>query len=212
MAQKYPNLTVIDHPVLQHKLGKLREKETRPVEFRELIHEISFFLAYECTRDLPSKTHEIETPWEKTKTQVASNRLTIASILRAGEGMLYGFMKVIPFASVGHIGIYRDKQIDSTIEYYFKLPHDVKGNQILLIDPLLATGDTALAAIERLKEYEVGQIHMITLLAAPIGVEKLLEYHPDVKITSAALERDLNEQGYILPGIGDAGDRIFGTL
>jgi uracil phosphoribosyltransferase len=169
-------------------------------------------MAYEATKNLSLKTVEIKTPLEKTKVQKIADQVCIASILRAGEGMVDGFISALPFASIGHIGIYRDKILNNTVEYYFKLPKNIKGAHILLIDPLLATGDTALAAIDRLKEYEVGSIQFVTILASPIGVKKILAEHPDVDILTLSIEREVNKDCYLLPGLGDAGDRIFGTL
>ena len=204
-------LHVIEHPVLSHKVGMLRNRNTTPHEFRQLFEELSGVLAYEVSRDLPLRSEEVETPLEKTHVQKIAESVIVACILRAGEGMLSGFLRALPSAQVGHIGIYRDKALHNTVEYYFKLPADPRGKRVYLLDPLLATGDTALAALDRLKEYEVGQITLITLLSAEVGLSKVHEAHPDVEIYTLSVERALNDRGYLLPGVGDAGDRLFGT-
>jgi len=209
MASK---LNVIKHPIFEHKLAILRNKNSSSFEFRQVFSELSGMLAYECTRDLKLKQHEIETPLEKTKVQSVGEDVVVACILRAGEGMLDGFLKALPFAQVGHIGIYRDKNLNNTVEYYFKLPQDVKGKKIFLLDPLLATGDTALAALERLKQYQVGPIKLVTLLTSQIGIDKVQAEHPDVEIFTLSVERALNDKGYLLPGVGDAGDRLYRTV
>ncbi len=203
---------VLEHPLLTHKLSILRDEKTSPFEFRQILNEISAMMAYEATKDLNVKSVSISTPLEKTTVHRISDEICIASILRAGEGMVDGFIKALPFASIGHIGIYRDKALNNTVEYYFKLPKKVKGARIILIDPLLATGDTALAAIDRLKEYEVGPIKFVNILSSSIGIKKILTEHPDVDILTLSIEREVNKSGYLLPGLGDAGDRIFGTI
>lgn len=203
--------TVLNHPLLQHDLTKLRDVSTTPVEFRHVMEQLSSLLAYEMTRDLELSPCEVQTPLERTMGSSVSDDLVIVSILRAGNGMLEGLLKMLPFSRVGHIGIYRDKFIGNTVEYYFRLPDKVAGKKILLADPLIATGDTALAAIDRLKEYEVGHIRFVSILASPQGVAKLKEHHPDVEIYTLSMERELTEKGYILPGLGDAGDRLYGT-
>lgn len=203
---------VLEHPVLRHKLSILRDANTSSFEFRQILNEISAMIAYEATKDLKVKSTTISTPLEKTVVHRISENVCIASILRAGEGMIDGFIKALPFASIGHIGIYRDKVLNNTVEYYFKLPKNIKGARIILIDPLLATGDTALAAIDRLKEYEVGPIKFVNILSSPIGIKKILAEHPDVDILTLSIEREVNKDGYLLPGLGDAGDRIFGTI
>jgi uracil phosphoribosyltransferase len=203
---------VLNHPVLTHKLSVLRDTKTSSFEFRQILVEISAMMAYEATKDLTLESVSISTPLEKTTVKKIADRICIASILRAGEGMIEGFIKALPFASIGHIGIYRDKILNNTVEYYFKLPKNVKGSKIILIDPLLATGDTALAAIDRLKEYEVGPIKFVNILSSPVGVKKILSEHPDVEILTLSIEREVNKDGYLLPGLGDAGDRIFGTI
>ncbi len=202
---------VIQHPVFSHKIGILRNKNTSSFDFRKVFEELSTMLAYEATRDLELKSEWIETPLERAQVERIAEEIVVACILRAGEGMLHGFLEALPFARIGHIGIYRDKNLHNTIEYYFKMPKDVRGKRVLLLDPLLATGDTALAAIERLKQYEVGSIRLITLLSARVGLSKVLAEHPDVEIYTLSIERELDENGYLRPGVGDAGDRLFRT-
>jgi len=206
------NVKVIDHPIIKHKLGMLRNKNATPHEFRQIFGELSQILAYESTRDLRLTSAEVETPMQKCKIERVGEEVIVACILRAAEGMLPGFMQALPFAKFGHIGIYRDKFMHQTIEYYFKLPADAKGKRLFLLDPLLATGDTCLAALDRLKQYEVGPIKVITVLTAKVGIDKVLEAHPDVEIYTLAIEEGLNDKGYLLPGLGDAGDRLFGTV
>lgn len=205
------NVNVIEHPVLLHKLSTLRDQSVSSYLFRRTLSEASRFLAYEATRDLELEIYEITTPLEKTEARRIKDKLIVIPILRAGLGMLDGFLDALPFASVGHVGIYRDKVMNHTVEYYFKLPEEHKGNNVLLVDPLLATGDTALATIDRLKEYEVGKIRFVTLLSCETGIKKVNERHPDVEIFTASVERELNDNGYLLPGLGDAGDRLFNT-
>jgi uracil phosphoribosyltransferase len=205
-------VTVIDHPIVRHKLGLLRNKHTKSHEFRQLFSELGQILAYEATRDLKLSSHEIETPMMKAKVQKVSEQIIVATVLRAAEGILPAFMQMLPFASFGHIGIYRDKNMNQTVEYYFKLPHDVKGRKLILLDPLLATGDTALAALDRLKQYQVGPIRVVTILSAKVGIDKIHAAHPDVEIFTLSIEKGLDERGYLLPGLGDAGDRLFGTM
>lgn len=206
------NVKVIEHPIISHKLGLLRNKNASAHEFRQLFGELSQILAYECTRDLKLVSAETETPLQKAKIQKVGEEVIVATILRAAEGMLPGFMQALPFARFGHIGIYRDKFMNQTVEYYFKLPAEVKGRRLLLLDPLLATGDTCLSALDRLKQYEVGSIKVITILTSKLGIEKVLAAHPDVEIYTLSVEDGLNEKGYLLPGLGDAGDRLFGTV
>lgn len=202
---------VVDHPIIRHKLGILRDKSTRPHEFRQILGELSHILAYEATRDLALARADIETPMQRTTVEKVSEPLVLASIYRAGEGMLGGFLQMLPFAAVGHIGIYRDKTMQQTVEYYFKLPDQMHGKKVLLLDPLLGTGDTCLAALDRLKQYEVGPIKVVTLLSAQTGLDKVMTSHPDVEVYTLSIEQGLNELGYLLPGLGDAGDRLFGT-
>lgn len=212
-AKKHTNqCQVISHPVLEHKLTLLRKKDTKPIEFRRLLREISCLMAYEATRDLKTAASKIDTPWEAMKAPLIDEKLLIVAIQRAGNGMLEGMMEMLPFGRVGHIGIYRDKFIKNTVEYYFRLPNEPEGQRVLVLDPLLATGDTAVAAVDRLKEFKVGPIHFVCVLAAPQGVEKLLSAHPDVTIHTLSVERELDVKGYIRPGLGDAGDRLYDTL
>lgn len=206
------NLKLIEHPILLDKLSTLRDKNTSSHSFRQTLSEISTFLAYEATRDLGTHDVPLETPLQKTKAPRIKEEVVIASILRAGEGMLEGFLKALPFARVGHIGIYRDKFMNNTVEYYFRIPETFKGKRTLVLDPLLATGDTALAALDRLKQYEVGPITWISVLSSHIGINKIHSAHPDVNIVTISIEKTLNEKGYLLPGLGDAGDRLFHTL
>ena len=203
---------VMDHPLIQHKLSLMRDQETGPKEFRELLNEISMLMAYEVTRDLPLKTIEIETPICRAQTQViAGKKLAIVPILRAGLGMVDGIMSLVPAAKVGHIGLYRDPNTLEPVEYYCKLPADAQEREILLVDPMLATGGSASAAIGFLKKRGCKNIKLMVLVAAPEGIEYLTNKHPDVEIYAGAVDKCLNENGYIVPGLGDAGDRIFGT-
>lgn len=206
------NCVILDHPVLQHHLTELRDRATEPPRFRRILGEISRFIAYEATRDLPSRKCDVETPMEKMKGAPAvSTDLLIVSVMRAGNGMLDSTLDLLPFAQVGHIGIYRDKFLNSTVEYFFRVPESAAGEPALLLDPLLATGDTAVSAIQRLKDYGVGEIRVLSLLASEQGLAKLYEAHPEVKVFCLSVERALNDSGYLLPGIGDAGDRLYGT-
>lgn len=203
---------IFEHPLIRHKLSRLREKDTKSHEFRVLVKEISLLLVFETTRDLPVREIEIETPLERTKGfRFEGERLVFVPILRAGLGILEGMLEVIPTAHVGHIGLYRDPKTLGSIEYYAKLPEDVSQSQIYVLDPMLATGNSAVAAIHRIKEYQPASIKFICILAAPEGIKALHDEHPDVPIYTAAVDRQLNEKGYILPGLGDAGDRLFGT-
>jgi uracil phosphoribosyltransferase len=206
-----PQFTRITHPVVRHKLSMLREKETSSHSFRLILEEISQFLAYEATRDLKVAPQAVETPLEKTHCDRVAEDLVLVSVLRAGNGMLDGMLRILPFATVGHIGIYRDKFLHSTVEYYLRMPKNVKGKRVLLLDPMLATGDSAIAAIKRLKEFEVGPIRFLTILCSEYALNRLHEEHPDVEIYSIDVERELNAQGYLLPGLGDAGDRLYDT-
>jgi uracil phosphoribosyltransferase len=207
-----PKVTVMHHPVLQHKLTLLRDKNISSMIFRQLVEEMSQMAAYEATRDLKTTLVPVQTPLENTKAPKISDQIALVAVLRAGLGMLNGMMKILPFATVGHIGIYKDRFVQATVEYYLRLPKLTKNHTILLLDPMLASGDTACAAVDRLKEYGVTKIRMITLLAAPQGVAKMNLLHPDVEIFTVSLERELNKKGYILPGVGDAGDRLFDTI
>lgn len=205
------NVKVIAHPLLQHKLTLLRDKNTQPWEFRSVMSELASLMAYEVTREIKVGEVEIETPLEKTSGLKVRSDLVLVSIMRAGNGMLEGLLRMLPFAAVGHIGIYRDKFINNTVEYYFRLPKDVKGKEILIADPLCATADTAVAALERLKQYGVGKIRFMCIVGSPQGLKRLSEAHPDIEIFTLSIDRELNEKGYILPGLGDAGDRLYGT-
>ncbi len=206
------SLTIVDHPLLRHKLGYLRDKNTSSAEFRDLVKEISRILAHEVMRDWKEMRNvDIETPIAKTTVQRIANPPVVVSIMRAGNGMLDAVLSMIPFASTGFIGVYRDKFIHSTVEYYFKMPSDIQGKQAILCDPLVATADTAIAAIERLKSYEVGNIRLLTILISDHAVKKIGEIHPDVQIFTVNVETEMNEQGYLVPGLGDAGDRLYQT-
>jgi uracil phosphoribosyltransferase len=203
---------ILDHPLIQHKLTHIRQKDTGTKEFRELVDEIATLMAFEATRDLPLDEVEIETPISKTKAKVISGKkLGIVPILRAGMGMLDGILKLIPAAKVGHIGLYRDPKTLKPVEYYVKLPTDVAERDFIIVDPMLATGGSAVEAINSLKKRGAKNIKFMCLIAAPEGVEAVTKAHPDVNIYIAALDERLNEKGYIVPGLGDAGDRLFGT-
>ena len=212
MQAQFPNLNVIHHPLVQHKLTFLRREETSTAGFRRLVKEISQMLCYEVTRDLPTENIAIRTPITEFASPVISGKKQcIVSILRAGNGMLDGMLELLQAARVGHIGLYRDPQTLEPVEYYCKVPNDIADRDVIVVDPMLATGNSAVAAISRLKEHGATRIKFVCLLAAPEGVKTMLEHHPDVMITTAALDKRLNEHGYIVPGLGDAGDRIFGT-
>lgn len=206
------NATVIDHPLVQHKLTLMRTKETPTAMFRELLRETSLLLLYEVARDLPLEMREIETPLEKMESPVlGGKKLCLISILRAGDGLLQGMLDLIPSARVGHIGLYRDHETLEAVEYYFKVPHSLDERLCIIVDPMLATAHSSIAAIHRVKAAGAKNLKFVCLLAAPEGIEALSKAHPDVAIYTAAIDRELNEYGYILPGLGDAGDRIFGT-
>ena len=206
------NVHVIDHPLIQHKLTLMRQKDTSTNSFRRLLNEISMLMAYEVTREMPTQLIEIETPLETMKSPVIEGRKTVfVSILRAGSGFLDGMLTVVPGARVGHVGLYRDPKTLVAVEYYFKMPHDMHERDVIVLDPMLATGNSAVAAVERLKETKPKSIRFVCLLAAPEGIANLQSAHPDVPIYTAAVDRELNEHGYIVPGLGDAGDRLFGT-
>ena len=203
---------VMDHPLIQHKVSLMRDKETGTKEFRELLNEISMLMAYEVTRDLPLREVEIETPICRAQTKViAGKKLAIVPILRAGLGMVDGIMSLVPSAKVGHIGLYRDPNTLEPVEYYCKLPEDCEEREILLVDPMLATGGSASAAIRFLKRRGCKHIKLVCLIAAPEGTSRVQADHPDVNIYVAAMDEKLNDHGYIVPGLGDAGDRLFGT-
>ena len=204
---------IMDHPLIQHKLTLLRDKHTGTMEFRALVSEIATLICYEATRDLPLKEVETETPLVKATTKViAGRKLAIVPILRAGLGMVDGMMKLVPAAKVGHIGLYRDHKTLQPVEYYSKLPSDLSERDVIVLDPMLATGGSAVDAISIIKRSNPKSIKFLCVIAAPEGVKALTEAHPDVQVYCAAVDECLNENGYILPGLGDAGDRIFGTL
>lgn len=203
---------IMDHPLIQHKVTLLRDKNTGSKEFRELISEITMLMCYEATRDLPLKQVEVETPMCVTKAKVISGRkLAIVPILRAGIGMVDGILNLLPAVKVGHIGLYRDHETHQPVEYYCKLPSDVAEREVIVLDPMLATGGSAIDAISKLKERGVKQIKFMCIIAAPEGAEALMAAHPDVQIYIGSLDDRLNDDKYIIPGLGDAGDRIFGT-
>lgn len=205
-------VVVMDHPLIQHKIGLIRDKNTGVKEFRELVEEIATLMAYEVTRNLPLEDRDIETPIGPTKVKIVSGKkIAIVAILRAGLGMVGGMSRLLPIAKIGHIGLYRDPSTLSPVEYYCKLPKDIKDREIILVDPMLATGGSAIMAVDLLKEDNAKNIKFVCLIAAPEGIEALLDKHPDVKIYTAAIDEKLNSHGYIVPGLGDAGDRLFGT-
>ena len=206
------NITVVDHPLIQHKLTILRNKETPTAHFRQLIREIAFILGCEATKDLELGEVEIETPLEPGRfPYIEGKKLCFVSILRAGNGLLDGLLDLIPSARVGHIGAYRDPETLKPVEYYFRAPVGLNTRLVVMVDPMLATGNTAIAATQRMKDEGASNLKFVCLVAAPEGVEAFSEAHPDVPIIAAGLDRELNDKGYILPGLGDAGDRIFGT-
>lgn len=205
-------LHIIDHPMVQHKLSIMRKKETGPKDFRQLLTEISLLMGYEVTRDLPMDPIEIETPICKmTAREISGKKLAIVPILRAGVGMVDGLLTLLPVARVGHIGLYRNEETHKPVVYYCKLPEDIQQRMVIVTDPMLATGGSACDAITMLKEKGCKNIRLMNLVAAPEGVRMVQETHPDVDIYIAALDRELNENAYIVPGLGDAGDRIYGT-
>ena len=203
---------VIDHPLVQHKLTLLRRKETSTNSFRRLLSELSMLLAYEVTREMPMHEVEVETPLEPMRSKLIDGKKTVfVSILRAGAGILDGMLQVIPGARIAHIGLYRDPKTMVAVEYYFKVPHDMHDRDAIVVDPMLATGNSAVAAVDRLKETRPRSIRFVCLLAAPEGLAHFHAAHPDVPVYTAAVDRQLDAHGYILPGLGDAGDRLFGT-
>jgi uracil phosphoribosyltransferase len=212
MPPKPPTVTVVDHPLVQHKLSIMRDRDTSTSKFRILMREISLLLAYEATRELSLETVEIDTPLERTTApKLAGKKLCLVSILRAGNGFLDGMLDLVPSARVGHIGIYREPRTLQAIEYYLKLPEDLPDRDVILVDPMLATGNSAVAAISRLVELRARSIKFVCLVAAPEGIAKVNTIFPMVPIVVAAVDRCLDDHGYILPGLGDAGDRLFGT-
>ena len=206
------NVHLLDHPLIQHKLTLMRNKEASTNSFRRLLGELAMLMTYEVTRDTPMREIEVETPLEKTTAKVIDGKkLVFVSILRAGTGILDGMLTVIPGARVGHIGLYRDPKTLMAVEYYFKMPQGMQDRDVIVVDPMLATGNSAIAAVDRIKELQPKSIKFVCLLTCPEGIAALQGAHPDVPIYTAAIDRQLNEHGYILPGLGDAGDRIFGT-
>jgi len=208
----HPNVIVIDHPLVAHKLSLMRDKATPSMMFRQLLREISLLLGYELLRDLPTELRRIETPIGPMEAPfIRGKKLTYVPILRAGMGLLDGLLDLVPSARVGHVGLYRDPETLSAIEYYCKLPEDIADRLTVVVDPMLATGNSLSAAITRLKDYGAADIRAVCLLAAPEGIEAVTSAHPDVKIYTAAVDERLNDHGYIVPGLGDAGDRMYGT-
>ena len=206
------NVTVIDHPLVQHKLSLMRRRETATAKFRQLLREISLLLGYEVMRDLALGKEEITTPLANIYAPVLTGKkLVLISILRAGNGLLEGMLDLVPSARVGHVGLYRDPQTLVAMEYYFKVPEDLADRPVVVVDPMLATGHSAIAAVQRIKEAGARRIKFVCLLAAPEGIETFTTAHPDVPIFTAAVDERLNEHGYIMPGLGDAGDRLYGT-
>ena len=204
---------LVDHPLIQHKLTIMRDKNTSSKDFRQLLDEISMLMGYEVTRNLPLEDVEIETPIQKrTMKRIAGKKLAVVPILRAGVGMVDGILRLVPVARVGHIGLYRDPETHEPVEYYCKMPSDIDERLVIIVDPMLATGGSASDAITMVKKRGANNILLMCLVAAPEGVKKVQETHPDVDIYCAALDEKLNEHAYIVPGLGDAGDRIFGTL
>ena len=207
-----PTVHLISHPLVQHKLTLMRQKALSTSSFRRLLHEISMLMAYEVTRDMPTQLIEIETPLETMQSPVIEGRKTVfVVVMRAGSGFLDGMLDVVPGARVGHVGLYRDPKTLTAVEYYFKMPHSMPERDAIVLDPMLATGNSAVAAVDRLKETKPKSIRFVSLLAAPEGLKNFHAHHPDVPVYTAAIDRQLNEHGYIVPGLGDAGDRLFGT-
>ena len=205
-------VTVVEHPLVQHKLTLMRRRETPTAKFRQLLREISFLLGYEMTRDLPLGEREIQTPLAEMRAPtLRGKKLVLISVLRAGNGLLEGLLDLIPSARVGHVGLYRDPDTLVAVEYYFKTPDLLEDRPVIVVDPMLATGNSAAAAVQRIKEAGARDIKFVCLLAAPEGVESFHDHHPDVPIFTAAIDERLDDHGYILPGLGDAGDRLYGT-
>ena len=208
----HENLTVVDHPLVQHKLTLMRDKKTSTASFRRLLREISLLLCYEVTRGLEVENVTIETPMQEMQApKLKGKKLCFASILRAGNGLLEGMLDLVPSARVAHVGLYRDHETLQPVEYYFKAPDDLSNRLTIVVDPMLATANSAIAAVEKLKERGAQDLRFLCLLAAPEGVKKFEESHPDVPIFTASIDSHLNEKGYIVPGLGDAGDRMYGT-
>lgn len=212
MVPLMSNFVVVNHPLVQHKLTLMRMKQTPVAEFRRLVREVALLIGYEITRDLPLEEADIETPLMPMRTKMlAGKKVCLVSILRAGNGLLEGMLDLMPSARVGHIGLYRDPATLQPVEYYYKVPQDVADRPVILVDPMLATANSAVAAVDRVKRDGVRDIKLACLLAAPEGLRRMNEAHPDVTVFTAAVDQGLNDHGYILPGLGDAGDRIYGT-
>ena len=210
--ETFSNITVLDHPLIQHKLSIIRDKNTGVKQFREIVSEIAMLMTFETTRDMPLEEITVETPVAVTTCrQIAGKKVAIVPILRAGLGMVDGVLQIVPSAKVGHIGLYRDPDTLNPVEYYCKMPTDIDSREVIIVDPMLATGGSASAAIGFIKQRTQGTIKLMCIIAAPEGVRRLAKEHPDVHIFTAALDERLNDHGYIVPGLGDAGDRIFGT-
>jgi uracil phosphoribosyltransferase len=210
--QPFPNLTLIEHPLILHKLALLRRTDTSKKIFRELVEEITLLMGYEVTRDLPLEAVELETPLETTHGLIVSGKkLALIPVLRAGLGMVEGMLKLMPSVRVGHVGLYREHDSLQPVSYYFKIPPDPEARDFIVLDPMLATGGSASMAVSSLKSNGATRVRLVCLVAAPEGVQRMLQDHPDVHVYAAALDRELNANGYILPGLGDAGDRLFGT-
>jgi len=207
-----PRLTIVEHPLVQHKLSYLRDKDTPTVHFRKLANEITLLLTYEATKDMPTEAAEIETPLARmTAQRISGKKVAVCPVLRAGMGMLDGVLSLVSSARVGFIGLYRDEETLQPVEYYVKLPADIAKRDVILLDPMLATGNSTAAAVSLVKDAGASSIRLIALIAAPEGLANILEHHPDVRIVVAGVDRGLNEKGYIVPGLGDAGDRLYGT-
>ncbi|MCH2153690.1 MAG: uracil phosphoribosyltransferase [Phycisphaerales bacterium] len=209
--ESHPNLTILDHPLIQNKMARLRDEETSPEDFRRLTSQVAGLMTFQACRDLPSRETTVRTPLEEAVAFRLSAPITLVPILRAGLGMVEGIIALMPEANVGHIGLYRDESTLEAVNYYCKLPPEVADGPVFLVDPMLATGGSAIAATDHLLKHGCQDIRMIALVAAPEGVNAMAESHPEIRVYVAALDRQLNENGYIVPGLGDAGDRIFGT-
>lgn len=208
----HPKLTVVDHPLVQHKLTLMRRKETSTAQFRALLTEISMLLGYEAMRDLKLTEETIETPLMSMKANVLEGKkLVLVAILRAGQGIVDGMLQLVPSARIGHVGLYRDPKTLNAVEYFYKVPQRLEDRDVFVCDPMLATGNSAIAALDRIKKSKPGSLRLVCLLACPEGIANLAKAHPDVPIVTAAVDERLNDHGYILPGLGDAGDRLFGT-
>jgi uracil phosphoribosyltransferase len=212
MSVATERVTVVDHPLVQHKLGLLRDVATPTQMFRQLVNELTLLLTYEATKDLATEEAEIETPLERTTVQrITGKKVAVCPILRAGIGMLDGVLSLIPGARVGFIGLYRNEETLQPVEYYVKLPQDIAARDVIVLDPMLATGNSTAAAVDSVKKAGAHSVRLIAVIAAPEGIERLTSAHPDVHVVVAAVDRELNEKGYIVPGLGDAGDRLYGT-